>query len=358
MSEENKKIIIIGGGLTGLTLAYLLNKKGISPTILEARNRIGGRIQTIRGEGLAPIEMGATWLGAKHQALKALLDELHIGVFQQELSDRAFYEPISTSPHQLVQLPPNDDPSFRIQGGSSILIDALRSSLKEDQILNNQIVRSISKNSEALAVKTAKESFQADIVISTLPPYLLTKSIEFDPLLPLDLFAVAQETHTWMGESIKVGLTFKKPFWRHEDSSGTIFSNVGPISEMYDHSNYEDNLFALKGFINGAYSSATKEQRISVILDQLTKYFGSKVKDYLTYEELVWSKESFTYAPYEITPLPHQNNGHKVFNEGYMDGHFFIAGSETSPAYPGYMEGAVQSAILVSKKVSPIPIPE
>lgn len=39
-----------------------------------------------------------------------------------------------------------------------------------------------------------------------------------------------------MGESIKVGLTYATPFWR-EKSSETIFSNVGPIPEMYDYSN-------------------------------------------------------------------------------------------------------------------------
>lgn len=38
-----------------------------------------------------------------------------------------------------------------------------------------------------------------------------------------------------MGESIKVGLTYTTPFWR-EKSSETIFSNVGPIPEIYDHS--------------------------------------------------------------------------------------------------------------------------
>ena len=39
-----------------------------------------------------------------------------------------------------------------------------------------------------------------------------------------------------MGESIKVGLTYATPLER-EKSSETIFSNVGPIPEMYDHSN-------------------------------------------------------------------------------------------------------------------------
>lgn len=42
----HERIIIIGGGLTGLTLAYLLSKKNINATALEASPRLGGRIQT------------------------------------------------------------------------------------------------------------------------------------------------------------------------------------------------------------------------------------------------------------------------------------------------------------------------
>ncbi len=43
---SNKRIIIIGGGLNGLVLAYLLSKEHIHATILEASPRLGGRIQT------------------------------------------------------------------------------------------------------------------------------------------------------------------------------------------------------------------------------------------------------------------------------------------------------------------------
>ena len=352
MEGEEKRIVIIGAGLCGLTLAYLLKKRGISSTVLEARSRIGGRIQTARKKDQAPIEMGATWLGTKHEALKTLLDEVKIGIFQQDLGDRAFYEPISTSPHQLVQLPPNEDPSYRIQGGTSRLIHALADNLGNDQIILNKVVQSIKREGEEFVIGTNVNSFHADILVSTLPPHLLNRTVQVEPELPKEFANLANETHTWMGESIKVGFAFKEPFWRKKDNSGTIFSNVGPIQEMYDHSNYEDNLFALKGFLNGAYAGATKDQRIAISLDQLTKYFGPEVRNYISYEETVWSNEPYTYAPYETTLLPHQNNGHRIYQQDYMEGTFFVGGSETSPAYPGYMEGAVQSALLIFEKIA------
>jgi monoamine oxidase len=50
-SEPTKPVatvLIVGGGLTGLTTAYELNKVGIDSLILEAAPRIGGRIQSVR----------------------------------------------------------------------------------------------------------------------------------------------------------------------------------------------------------------------------------------------------------------------------------------------------------------------
>ncbi len=63
----NKKsdIIIIGAGVAGLVAAQELNKNGFHPLILEARNRIGGRVYTVQPWG-ATIELGASWIHQIH----------------------------------------------------------------------------------------------------------------------------------------------------------------------------------------------------------------------------------------------------------------------------------------------------
>ena len=45
---KGKHVAILGGGLAGMTAAYELNKLGYRCTILEARNRAGGRVFSVR----------------------------------------------------------------------------------------------------------------------------------------------------------------------------------------------------------------------------------------------------------------------------------------------------------------------
>lgn len=355
MKKIKTDLLIIGAGLTGLTLNYLLKKESISIAVVEARKRFGGRILTEIEEGFAPIELGATWFGSKHTRLTRLLEELGLGSFPQVLGEKAIYEPISTSPFQLVSLPANDEPSFRIKGGTASLTTKLSQYLSEGDLHLDTIVKSISSSEDGLLVQTSKGLFSARRVVSTLPPYLFRQSIDLEGSISEELLKTMQATHTWMGESIKVALHFAAAFWRERGKSGTIFSNVGPINEFYDHSNFEDNTYALKGFLNGAYHSVTRKDRKDIVLSQLRKYYGEAINHHTEYTEKVWMKEAFTYLPYSEYMLPHQNNGHPLYREPYLDGRLFIAGAETAAEFPGYMEGAVRSAEWVYGQLSNAP---
>ncbi len=351
---KNSSIVIIGGGLCGLTLAYRLHKLGLTPMILEARNRLGGRIHTTGGDGVVAIDMGATWLGRKHMELVALLKELKIEMHEQYMGERAYYEPISTGPPQLVTLPPNDEPSYRIAGGSSRLIEALSEGLDHNNIATGETVISIGSSGKRCLVKTAGREIAADIVVSTLPPKLLVGSISFEPDLPDHLNKIAVKTHTWMAESIKFGISYPEPFWREEHNSGTLFSNTGPIPEMYDHSARDGSGFALKGFMRDAYHSVSAKERKQLVLEKLESLYGKKAHNFISYRETVWRHEPFTFSEYEDSVIPHQNNGNTVFRKELWDGKLLISGSETAGEFPGYMEGAVQSANRTADKIKEI----
>jgi monoamine oxidase len=77
--ETQKSVIVIGAGLAGLTAAQMLIDSGYDVTILEARDRIGGRIYTDTSLFDAPVDIGASWIhGDINQPLIELKEKNNI----------------------------------------------------------------------------------------------------------------------------------------------------------------------------------------------------------------------------------------------------------------------------------------
>ena len=344
------EVIIIGAGLSGLLTAKLAKEAGCKVIILEARDRIGGRIQTIKGPGEAPVEMGATWFHPQHLAVKRLLEELQMQSFEQKMRGITFYEAGPQAGAQAMQLPPQP-PSYRIAGGTSSLLERIARFIEPQEIHFNCTVSSITFDKSRVSVKTSTGTFEGDQVIGCLPPHLIKQTIQFEPPLPQQLAAVMNQTHTWMRDSTKIALTFEKPFWRAHNFSGVVFSNLGPVQEFYDHSNYEDDHFALCGFLHPQFQDLSKEARKAKILQQLQACLGPEVLNFTAYHEMHWSTEPLTTEQKPNQLVPHQNNGHSIYRNTFYDGRLILAGSETAVSYPGYMDGAITAAKEAFQKI-------
>jgi monoamine oxidase len=68
-----RKVLVVGAGIAGLGAAERLAKAGATVTVIEARDRIGGRTHTSHLWPDLPVDMGASWIhGTRHNPVTAL----------------------------------------------------------------------------------------------------------------------------------------------------------------------------------------------------------------------------------------------------------------------------------------------
>lgn len=78
-------ILIIGAGAAGLTAARFLSKLGNQVVVIEARERIGGRIHTLHDPNFTkPVETGAEFIHGDLKRTKTLLREANISFYKGE----------------------------------------------------------------------------------------------------------------------------------------------------------------------------------------------------------------------------------------------------------------------------------
>jgi monoamine oxidase len=73
---KNADVIIIGAGASGLAAAYELSRNNVKVLLLEARDRIGGRVHTLNQRGL-PVELGAEYMHGTPKSTLALAEKTH-----------------------------------------------------------------------------------------------------------------------------------------------------------------------------------------------------------------------------------------------------------------------------------------
>ena len=83
--------IIVGGGISGIFMAYKLSDTGKDILLLESTNRLGGRIFTKKEQGLQ-FELGAGRVSSKHTKLMSLLKELELDDQLIKLPDKINYK--------------------------------------------------------------------------------------------------------------------------------------------------------------------------------------------------------------------------------------------------------------------------
>lgn len=81
-ATERAAVVVVGAGVSGLTAARQLHRRGIDVVVLEAADRLGGRTMSETTALGSTVDLGGQWIGHGHHRLTALADELGLTRFR------------------------------------------------------------------------------------------------------------------------------------------------------------------------------------------------------------------------------------------------------------------------------------
>jgi monoamine oxidase len=156
------------------------------------------------------------------------------------------------------------------------------------------------------------------------------------------------------GRFIKVYAVYPTPFWREEGLNGQVASDRGPVKVVFDNSapGYPRGILLcfLEGSAARQWSGRDPVERRQAVVDCLVGYFGPRAAAPEEYLERDWSAEEFTRGCYGAHFTPGTWTG---FGSALREpvGRVHWAGTECSPVWNGYMEGAVRSGEATAAEV-------
>ena len=358
--RDESEVLIIGGGLSGLTAAVWLHEAGHTVTVLEAAERLGGRVHSLRDRvsNAYLADLGPTWVWPEAQPFAAQwLRNLNLELTPQfDRGDAIIDLAVDAMPerHRL----PGMDESYRVGGGTTAIVERLAGRLPGSAIHIGTRVSSVASETGSIQVITdnpALPMLRPQRVIVAVPLRVAANAIVWSPALDSRSMRLMEATPTWMAAQAKAIAVYSQPFWRARGLSGRIASRVGPLFEVHDHSGAHGKPAALFGFIGWPrqvrFGNASTLQ--NAIVAQLVRCFGedARTPDYFCIED--WAENAFVCAPLDVAEPPqHPQLVPALLRQPFWAERVFLGVAELATVSPGLIEGAFHIGVEVAKKVA------
>jgi monoamine oxidase len=231
----------------------------------------------------------------------------------------------------------------RFAGGSALIAEKLAGQLGPEIVRLSAPVTRIKVVSGQITATTPAGEFRGARIIVTAPP-LLAGRIEYEPALPAWREQLTQRAP--MGSVIKCQVIYDEPFWRSEGRSGQATGDGEGSRVVFDNSPPDGSPGILLAFLEGdearRLGRESQAVRREAVVDSLVRYFGPKAGKPADYVELDWQRERWSGGCYGTLfgPSVWTRHGQALTTPV---GPIHWAGTETSPVWCGYMDGAIRS---------------
>lgn len=354
------KILIIGAGASGMAAGYLLHSLGYDFTILEAADRIGGRIKKEQDFADFPIDLGAEWIHTHPRVLSEILR-------QEESKDQ--FGTMDYSP-QTIQTWKNGKLRARNylkafygewKFKRSTWFDFFEKNVLppiQDRILFGKAVREIDYSGTSVNIRTeAGETFFADQVLITCSIKVLQSGmIRFLPELPEEKTSSLQKIY--MGEGIKVFISFRECFYPDFLMFGPVLKAISEEDKFYYNASFgkdsDQHMLGLLAINEKALpyiNAGSGDELIRIVLEELDSIFGGKAsQNYLKHVSQNWSAEPYIQGAYSYTYAGSQK---KIIQElnAPLAGKLVFSGEALSLENHSTVHGACESGFAAVRSL-------
>jgi len=290
-----RQVIVVGAGVAGLVAARRLSDRGLDVMVLEARDRVGGRLWSHRMPNGEIVELGGEWISTSQKAVTSLADELGLGLIDTGMDfisrDPIDGPPIASAEHaRLARLlsdrmaavgparlsamsaqdlldglgesgPAMSILRSRLQGtagaplesiaaaeigeefgigdqGSYVRVDGgndrLATALTPGLDVRLRIeVTCVRQTSRNVTVGTAHEDFTTLALVLAVPLGVL-KRLRFEPELPAEVASVIRTTRMGVGLKVAIGTADPPPMFRRQDTDipAWYWTALGPSGSV------------------------------------------------------------------------------------------------------------------------------